>query len=247
MRFIAPTAYSRTVSRHNASVPPDAPSLRGLSQTLEGLILTEPCGLVSCHIRSWGFAPQGFSLPQTPPGSSPFGTLSTFPSPPHPRPKPRLRRRVAPPGLCIPRQSVTTLGIFRPRMARYLLELFIPPLRLSLSPVWKNPRVAWTRVSEDSLDRADSLPKQLAHIGTSSAHDLSRRGPSRSPPTLASSVFPSGMIGVFPLSRDAYRSGVFKPSLPSGEPSVPVSAHSFALPYPAAPSGAPCSRTRARS
>lgn len=30
------------------------PSPCGLSQTLEGLILTEPCGLISFHIRSWG-------------------------------------------------------------------------------------------------------------------------------------------------------------------------------------------------
>jgi hypothetical protein len=30
------------------------PSLYGLSQTLEGLILTTPCGSVSCRFRSWG-------------------------------------------------------------------------------------------------------------------------------------------------------------------------------------------------
>jgi hypothetical protein len=32
-------------------------SLPGVSHALEGLILTEPCGLVSCRCRSWGSAP----------------------------------------------------------------------------------------------------------------------------------------------------------------------------------------------
>jgi len=54
MGFSAPAASSSTVSRHVAPAPAETPSPCGLSQTLGGLILTEPCGLVSSHIRSWG-------------------------------------------------------------------------------------------------------------------------------------------------------------------------------------------------
>jgi hypothetical protein len=32
-----------------APVPPGTPSLLGLSQTLEGLVLATPCGLVACR------------------------------------------------------------------------------------------------------------------------------------------------------------------------------------------------------
>lgn len=39
-----------------------APSLLGLSQTLEGFILADPCGFVSRRCRSWGSTLQSFSL-----------------------------------------------------------------------------------------------------------------------------------------------------------------------------------------
>jgi len=36
---------------------PEAPSSYGVSHTLGGLILTDPCDPISCHCRSWGFDP----------------------------------------------------------------------------------------------------------------------------------------------------------------------------------------------
>jgi hypothetical protein len=48
MRFSAPPAFEHGESAYRP-VPPGTPSLFGLSQTLEGLILTAPCGLVACR------------------------------------------------------------------------------------------------------------------------------------------------------------------------------------------------------
>lgn len=49
-----PCDVRRSMSRQISPVPPGQPSLCGLSQTLEGLILIDPCGLVSCRCRPWG-------------------------------------------------------------------------------------------------------------------------------------------------------------------------------------------------
>jgi hypothetical protein len=48
MRFPAPPAYEPG-ELAAVPVPPGTPSLHGLSQTLEGFVLTEPRGLVPCH------------------------------------------------------------------------------------------------------------------------------------------------------------------------------------------------------
>lgn len=42
-------------------MPLPAPSLHEVSHLLEGLLLTIPCGLVSCRCRPWGFHLQSFS------------------------------------------------------------------------------------------------------------------------------------------------------------------------------------------
>jgi len=53
----------RLASKAVARTPVRAPSLPGLSQTLEGLIPVDPCGLVACRCRSWGSPLQSISLP----------------------------------------------------------------------------------------------------------------------------------------------------------------------------------------
>jgi hypothetical protein len=61
MRFSTPSAFEDL--RVGQCVGTDcldsvqAPSHLGLSQTLVGLILAGPCGLVSCRCRSWGLHP----------------------------------------------------------------------------------------------------------------------------------------------------------------------------------------------
>jgi hypothetical protein len=77
MRFSAPSALKSSGSAHRP-VPSEQPSLLDLSQVLEGLIPAVPCGLVSCHWRSWGSPFRVFPSSETLPGSSPGDTLSTF-------------------------------------------------------------------------------------------------------------------------------------------------------------------------
>jgi len=116
MRSSAPSA-----SKHGESaivpVPPETPSLHGLSQTLEGLILTEPCGLVPCHKRSWGFCSTGL-----------FPTADLLRTRRPKTPSRRLPGRseelpTAPPGPCILRQSVASRGVFHPPSTRCPPEL----------------------------------------------------------------------------------------------------------------------------
>lgn len=45
------------LSHYQVWFPNQTPSHLGLLQTLVGLILADPCGLVSCRCRSWGFHP----------------------------------------------------------------------------------------------------------------------------------------------------------------------------------------------
>lgn len=139
MRFPAPPAYSAQRVGIIAPVPPAAPALLGLSQTLEGFFLAEPRGLVSYRIRSWGsFAPQGIPLTWTPRGSSPSGTLSAFlPQSLSSHRSVSQAIRAAPPGLFIPRESVAAHGVFHPRSARDPHELFhhlcgIPSVRFGI-------------------------------------------------------------------------------------------------------------------
>jgi hypothetical protein len=64
---LRPYDERESTSRQINPVPPEQPSPYGLSQTLEGLILIDPCGLVSCRCRPWGwnvlqsFSPLGSS------------------------------------------------------------------------------------------------------------------------------------------------------------------------------------------
>lgn len=63
---LPPFSETRSSESASATVPPVTPSLPGLSQTLEGLILATPCGLVSYRCRSWGLLPSGYSPPTKP-------------------------------------------------------------------------------------------------------------------------------------------------------------------------------------
>jgi hypothetical protein len=78
MRFFRPFGERSAVSRL-CSDPPERLSPSGLSRTLEGLILTEPCGHVSYRCRPWGSGSSGLISSRRPlPSSSPGETLSTF-------------------------------------------------------------------------------------------------------------------------------------------------------------------------
>ena len=54
---LRPSNATSSSGRHIVQLPHRTPSLRGLSQTLEGLIPDQPDGLVSYRLRSWGSAP----------------------------------------------------------------------------------------------------------------------------------------------------------------------------------------------
>jgi hypothetical protein len=116
MRSSAPSACKHGKSAI-VPVPPETPSLLGLSQTLEGLILTEPRGLVPCHKRSWGSRSSGLfptadllriRHPKTPSRRFP-GHSEELPT--------------APPGVYILRQSVASSGVLHPPSTRCPLEL----------------------------------------------------------------------------------------------------------------------------
>lgn len=115
MRSLAPTALKdgRVGFTPEGAVrlPPRTPSLFGLSQTLEGLILNCPCGLVSCRCRSWGSSFKVFPLYRALPGSSPGDPLSAFSAARHHKASEdslRVSSRAAPPGACAPAEVRTT-------------------------------------------------------------------------------------------------------------------------------------------
>jgi len=77
MRFSSPPAvYSQQVGSLPGSTR--TPSLLGLSQTLEGFILTDLCGSISRRSRSWGFHPPELFLRRTLPGLVARRPLSVF-------------------------------------------------------------------------------------------------------------------------------------------------------------------------
>jgi hypothetical protein len=147
MRFPTPPAHELGESVV-VPVPPGTPSLRGLFQTLEGLILTEPRGLVPCHKRSWGFCSPRLS----PPADLLRARHSKIPSRRFPSPSEELPG--APPGRCIPRQSVASDGVFHPTSARCLHEL-----SSRLYGIWRS-----------GLE--PSARRQNLEAWSSSAHDL---------------------------------------------------------------------------
>jgi hypothetical protein len=125
-----PFSVYHPVSRHIDPVPTESPSLRDLSQVLEGLILTELRGLVSCHIRSWGFRSPRLS----PANGLPRARHSRIPSRRFPQPVSRPHRstyevRLAPrPQGFSSRGSPSSSGrVFHLPKARCLLELSCRP------------------------------------------------------------------------------------------------------------------------
>jgi hypothetical protein len=61
--FRAPSAPVLRVHSYEA-LPAPLSSAHGLSQTLDGLLLAAPRGLISCHRHPWGSHPSGFSPPR---------------------------------------------------------------------------------------------------------------------------------------------------------------------------------------
>lgn len=103
-----PSSAPSSPSRRFVSAPPDTPALFDLSQVLEGFFLDAPCGLVSCHSRSWGFRPPELFPPrQLYPArhqaipSRRFTPVSEDPL-------------VSPPGLYVGGESVPGRGVFHP-------------------------------------------------------------------------------------------------------------------------------------
>jgi hypothetical protein len=155
MRFPAPPAHEPGESVI-VPVPPGTPSLHGLSQTLEGFILTEPRGLVPCHRRSWGFHSSG----RSPAADLLRARRSKIPSRRFPGHSEELP--TAPPGPFIPRQSVASSGVLHPPATRCPLELSV-----HLCGIWRpglepSPRRQNLRASGSS---AHDLPtKPFTHV-----------------------------------------------------------------------------------
>ena len=113
---LRPYSALRKLSRHIVQVPPRAPSPFGLSQTLEGLILNSPRGLIACRSHSWGSTLRSLSLPQDPT----WLVTRRYPLGVSP---PVRRLETAPPGLFVSRKSVLRIEVLHSPPSRCSLEL----------------------------------------------------------------------------------------------------------------------------
>jgi hypothetical protein len=101
------------------------PSLPGLSQAFEGLVLADLCGSVSRRCRSWGFGPPELLLRRTLPGLvARRSPLSVHPS--------SRRTSAAPTGAFVRSQSAFDPGVFHPTSNRCSPGLFIASTALRL-------------------------------------------------------------------------------------------------------------------